>query len=111
MLTPRLPSGFHAQPAFHHQDGWLSYDFYRVYTPARELDPLRSFWLMTSHEDARGPQPPKARWISFSAWAHHFHKGELAYAEFANPQTPLATVHAWLDAAESSDLEEVAELK
>lgn len=110
MLTPRLPPGFHAQPAFHHQDGWTSFDFYRVYTPTRELDPTRSFWMMLTAEDTRGPMPPRPRWIAFADWVHAQHKSADDYAEFANPQTPLATVRKWVEGGESKDLVEVKAL-
>jgi hypothetical protein len=111
MLTPRLPQGYHAQPAFHHQEGWTSFDFFRVYTPEREHDPWRSFWLVTTAEDTRGPQPPKTRWVAFVDWANANHKDELDYADFSNPQTPLDEVRRWVDATPSGDLVKIAELQ
>ena len=58
-LIPRLPSGYHAQPAFHHQTDGVSFDFYRAYTPERAHDELRSFWLMTDNPETRGPMSPR----------------------------------------------------
>jgi hypothetical protein len=107
-LTPRLPKGFHAQPAFHHQEGAVGYDFYRAYNVKRELDPLRSYWLMTYDSDARGPMPPKTRWLSFADWMRANHRGADDYHVFANPQTKLAEVRRWIEATESGDLIEIA---
>ena len=109
-LLPKLPDGFHAQPAYHHIEGWQSYDFVRVYTPSRELDELRSYWLLNSNEDMRGPMPPHARFLSFVDWANHFHKGSLDYAEFESAQTALADVRGWLDAVQSTDLLKIPDL-
>jgi hypothetical protein len=110
MLTPRLPPGFHAQPAFHHQEGWTSFDFFRVYTPARELDPMRSYWLVVTAEDTRGPQPPAARWVAFADWAKASHKEASDFHEFQNPQTPLANIRRWVETVRSGDLVHVTEL-
>jgi hypothetical protein len=110
MLTPRLPDGFHAQPAFHHQEGFTSFDFYRVYTPTRELDPLRSFWLITTAPDTRGPMPPQSQWIAFVDWARANQKDDLAYADFANPQTPGTEIRRWISRSPSSDLVQIAAL-
>ena len=109
-LIPRLPKGYHAQPAFHHQEGPIGFDFYRAYTPARELDPLRCYWLLTYDSDARGPMPPKTRWVGFADWARAHHMGVEGFHIFANPQTKLAEVRRWIEAGESNDLIEVAEL-
>jgi hypothetical protein len=110
MLSPRLPSGCHAQLAFHHQDGTTGYDFYRVYTPEREHDLARSYWLITEDEDTRGPMPPSSRFLSFVDWAHAQHKDVMAYGEFANAQTPVRTVRKWVDAGPSQDLVTIREL-
>ncbi len=110
MLTPRLPAGYHAQPAFHHQDGFTSFEFYRAYNTARELDPLRSYWLLITAEDTRGPMPPKARWLAFVDWAYHQHKGESDYPEFANPQTPPDAILRWVNASQSGDLVTIREM-
>jgi hypothetical protein len=107
-LTPRLPKGFHAQPAFHHQEGAVGYDFYRAYNVARELDPMRSYWLITYDSDARGPMPPKTRWLSFADWMRANHRAAADYHVFANPQTKLAEVRRWVEATESGDLVEIA---
>jgi hypothetical protein len=109
-LTPRLPKGFHAQPAFHHQDGQISYDFYRAYNVAREMDYLRSYWLMTSDVDTRSPMPPKSKWLAFGDWARAQHRPFEDYHVFANPQTKLDEVRRWLDATQSGDLVEVKDL-
>jgi hypothetical protein len=110
LLTPRLPKGYHAQPAFHHQAGEIGFDFYRAYTPKREIDPLRSFWMVTYEPDARGPMPPRTRWIGFAEWARAQHKTAADYHVFANPQTPLADVRRWVEASTGADLEEVQEI-
>jgi hypothetical protein len=108
-LNPRLPQGFHAQPAFHHQEGWTGFDFYRVYNVARELDPLRSYWLMTTAEDTRGPMPPRGRWLAFADWAHAEHRSVDDYHVFANPQTKLAEIRRWVETTQSGDLVEIRE--
>jgi hypothetical protein len=109
-LTPRLPQGYHAQPAFHHQEGSVGYDFYRAYTPAREIDFLRSYWMVTYDSDARGPMPPGTKWIGFADWARAQHKTFADYHVFANPQTPMADVRKWVEATPSGDLIEVQEI-
>jgi hypothetical protein len=109
MLTPKLPRGYHAQPAFHHQDAEVAYDFYRVYDASRELDLRRSYWLMTEAPDTRGPLPPRSHWVAFYDWAHHGHRDVMAYGEFANPQTPMATVRQWIADAHAKDLVEIPE--
>jgi hypothetical protein len=109
-LTPRLPKGYHAQPAFHHQEGTIGFDFYRAYNTAREIDPLRSYWLMTYDSDARGPMPPRTRWVSFSEWAHAGHRSAGDYHVFANPQTKLVEIRRWIEAGSSGDLVDVKEV-
>lgn len=110
-LIPRLPQGYHAQPAFHHEDGdTVSLDFYRAYNKARELDPLRSYWLMTYDSDSRSPMPPKTRWLGFVDWARAQHKTADDYADFASPQTEIAEIRRWIEATESGDLIEVKEI-
>ena len=108
-LTPRLPEGYHAQPAFHHQEGSVGYDFYRAYSPSRELDPLRSFWLVTEDSDARGPMPPRTRWVGFSDWARAHHMSVNDFHIFSNLQTKPADVRRWVEATPSGDLIEVQE--
>jgi hypothetical protein len=109
-LIPLLPKGYHAQPAFHHQDGAVGFDFYRAYNLARELDPLRSYWLMTYDSDTRGPMPPKTRWLGFVDWAIAEHRTVDDYHVFANPQTKLAELRRWIEATQSGDLIEVKEI-
>ena len=110
-LIPLLPKGYHAQPAFHHQDDDnVAFDFYRAYNPKRELDPTRSYWLMTYDSDTRSPMPPKTRWLGFVDWARAEHKTFDDSADFANPQTSLAEIRRWILATESGDLIEVKEI-
>jgi hypothetical protein len=109
-LTPRLPKGYHAQPAFHHQEGTVGYDFFRAYNAARELDPMRSYWLMTYDSDARGPMPPKTRWLGFVDWVIAEHRSANDYHVFANPQTKIAEIRRWVEATESGDLVDVKEI-
>jgi hypothetical protein len=107
-LIPRLPHGYHAQPAYHHQMDGVAFDFYRAYTPERTHDELRSFWLMTDNPDARGPMPPRTRWVGFADWARANHRPAADYHVFANPQTKMAEVRRWVEAGAQADLVDAA---
>jgi len=108
-LIPRLPPGYHAQPAFHHQVDGIGFDFYRAYDTERALDPLRSFWLMTEDSDARGTMPPRTHFLGFADWARAHHTNVNDYHVFANPQTKLDELRRWLAAPSSGDLVDVQE--
>ena len=108
-MMPRLPEGYHAQPAFHHQVDGTGFDFYRAYDTARALDPLRCFWLLTDDSDNRGPMPSRTRWLGFCDWARAHHYTVDQYHIFANPQTKLEQVLRWFDGTSSSDLVDVQE--
>jgi hypothetical protein len=108
-LIPRLPAGYHAQPAFHHQTDGVAFDFFRAYDSERGHDELRSFWLMTENPDARGVMPPRARWVGFADWARANHRSAGDYHVFANPQTKMVDVRRWVEAGAQGDLVDVQE--